>query len=84
MQLTINTTPEHDAALAELNAASNPVNRPNLDVFIIQVLLGKLDDLVVSNQNSKVDLKVQDLKSKALELTPADLDTIQAVLDAHP
>ena len=84
MQLIINTTPEQDSALSDINVITNPVNRPNLDVFMLSVLTFHLDFLVVSNQESKVQVLIEGLKLKTSGLTQNNLDTIQAVISSVP
>ena len=83
MQLTINTTPLHDAALTDINKASNPVNPPKLEDFTTQLILGKLDDEVVSNQESKLDTRMQELRQSVSKLTDADYAAIQQVIDKY-
>ncbi len=82
MQLTIITTPVQDAAMADLNAAGYPPN-PSLSDYTISVILGKLDDLVASNQASKLDTRAQLLKQNVNKLTAQDFATIQTVIDKY-
>lgn len=82
MQLTLNTTPVQDAALADLNAAGYPPS-PILKDFATSLLLGKLDDLVVSNQKAKLDTRMQLLKQNLSKLTDQDFATIQTVIDKY-
>ncbi len=82
MQLTINTTPAHDVALADVNNANYPPN-PILKDFATSLLTGKLDDLVASNQGSKLDTRMQLLKQSVNKLTDQDFATIQTVIDKY-
>jgi hypothetical protein len=76
MQLIINTTPAHDAALADVNAQNYPPN-PILRDFATSLLTGKLDDLVADNQDSKLETRTQLLKQSVDKLTAQDFATIR-------
>ena len=82
MQLTINTTPQHDAALTDINNQNYPPN-PDLRNFATVLLMGRLDDLVESNQGSKLDTRMQMLRQSVNKLTDQDFATIQTVIDKY-
>lgn len=83
MQLIIVTTPEQDGALSEINNATNPVSTPKLEDFATALILGKIDDEVAANQESKLDSRMQALRQSIKKLTDQDFASIQAVIDKY-
>ena len=82
MQLIINTTPAHDSALTDINNQNYPPN-PDLKNFATTLLTGRLDDLVASNQGSKLDTRMQLLRQNVSKLNDQDFATIQTVIDKY-
>jgi len=84
MTITLDTTPAQDAALAVLNALSNPKNPPAPDVFCASVISDYLDSLGADQKAAAIRQAAAALGRNAAAVSAADVTALAALAAKYP
>lgn len=80
MKLTLDTTPEQDKALAQLNTQSNPGSEPPIEEFAASAINDFLDSLGLNIKRTDVATQAKVLQDNADKLSDADAATIKSIV----
>lgn len=83
MKLTIDLSPEQEAALARSNAESNPKNPPSVEEFAASLLDGYINGIVAVQKQSDLSAVKTKLDAAVSKLSTQDLAQVAAVAEKY-
>ncbi len=83
MKITIDTTPEQDIILADLNKKSNPDGKTDLNIFSVSLLSDYIDSFQVQKKTADVAEQIATIQSIATQLSDTDLIALKAITSKY-